>query len=255
MGLEHAVTYDSALTTLQPPYPPTTAIVGGVPTTEDIIICAVLLCFYLASAIINMIIFQKNRTRNHKFIPSAMLFGFSMARILTLSLRMAWAKNHQNISLAIAATIFVNIGVIIVFILNLLFAQRILRARHLRLGWSRALHVLFIMLYLGIVVAIIMIVTLTVMSFYTRDMSILEDAKWIQRGAIIYFLISAVAPLLFVALAITLPSSTPPQSFGSGSLQSKAMVLVIGACLCTVIEGFHVGTACSPARPASRPAW
>lgn len=118
-----------------------------------------------------MAIFQINRNRDHKFIFSVLLFGFCMARITTLSLRIAWASLPGNTKLAIAANIFVQAGVLLLFIVNLIFAQRIVRSYHPRLGWSRGLSWAFRFLYFCVVAMLVMVITAAVDSFYTLDIS------------------------------------------------------------------------------------
>ena len=178
-----------------------------------------------------------------------------MARVLTCCLRIGWATNHHNVSLAIAAQIFVNAGILIVYIVNVIFAQRLLRARHPTLGWNRALKVVFTILYCLIGVALVLVIVLTVMSFYTLDPSTLSDARWIQRGAILYLLIIAFMPLVIAAVAYAIPRTKPIDQFGHGGTTSKAIILVIGAGLCTLIAGFKAGVNWSPPRPIDNPAW
>ena len=71
-----------------PPYPSTTAGIGGLPTiNEDVPITAIFLTIYLSFAVANMTILQLNNRRGHKFLFSGMLFGFSMSRIMTCIIR------------------------------------------------------------------------------------------------------------------------------------------------------------------------
>lgn len=123
-----------------PPYAPRTASFGGLPSViPDIPVCAVLLAIYIAFAATNMTIFQINRRRHHKFLPTVFIFGFCMSRVGALVLRIAWATRQHNVRLAIAAGVFVNAGVLILYIVNLVFAQRILRALQPKLGWNAAM--------------------------------------------------------------------------------------------------------------------
>lgn len=72
---------------IHPPYPPTTAAVGGVPTIGvDVPISAVFMFLFLVAAAGHMTIFQINRRRGHKFIMSGLMFGFCMARTVTMIL-------------------------------------------------------------------------------------------------------------------------------------------------------------------------
>lgn len=70
-----------------PPYAPTTAAVGGIPSTGvDVPIASVFIFLYLLAAAGHMTIFQLNRRRGHKFIMSGLMFGFCMARTTTMVL-------------------------------------------------------------------------------------------------------------------------------------------------------------------------
>jgi hypothetical protein len=63
-----------------PPYLPTVASLGGMPTVElDDPICGVLLLFFIAAAATNMTILQINLRRDHKFFFSGLVFGFCVS--------------------------------------------------------------------------------------------------------------------------------------------------------------------------------
>lgn len=119
-----------------------------------------------------MTIFQINRKRDHKFIFSVLLFGFSMSRLATLSLRIAWAHYPRNVNLAIAATIFVQAGVLILFMVNLIFSQRIVRSYHPKFGWSKGLGLVFKFLYFGVIAMLIMVIVASVYTFFTLDVAL-----------------------------------------------------------------------------------
>src|ERR1700685_324481 len=107
------------------PYPSTTAGLGGIPAkATDVPVCAVFILLYLSLAVTNGTIFRANLRKHHKFILSILLTGFCMARVATLVLRISWANRPHNVRLAIAAQIFVNAGVLIIYIVNLILAQR-----------------------------------------------------------------------------------------------------------------------------------
>lgn len=142
-----------------------------------------LLLLYIAAAVTNMAIFQVNRKRDHKFIFSALLFGFCMARITTLSLRIAWAAEPRNIPLAIAASIFVQAGVLLLFIVNLIFAQRIVRSYHPQFGWSRGLGLAFKFLDFCVAAMLIMVITAGVYTFYTLNVTTRQQLRDIQLFA------------------------------------------------------------------------
>ena len=42
-----------------------------------------------------------------------MVMGFCFSRVVTMALRIAWTENLQNKNLAIAASVFINAGVLL----------------------------------------------------------------------------------------------------------------------------------------------
>lgn len=131
-----------------PPYAPRNAGVGGIPTIDvDIPICAGFLFLFIIGAASHMPILQVNMRKGQRFIMSGLLFGFCMARTVTNIMRIVWACFPTNVSVAIVAMIFVSAGVLIVFLINLIFAQRIIRAAHTHFGWHRAINYSFVVMY------------------------------------------------------------------------------------------------------------
>lgn len=240
--------------TLQPPYQPNVAGVGGRPTVDvDIPALSVFILLYLIGAIAHQIIFQLNRRRGHKFLPSLFMFVFCMARIVTCIMRLVWATRPTNVRIAIAAQIFTNLGILIVYVVVFILSQRLLRMTHPRVGWSQALSIADIIIYVFLGIAIVLVIAFTVLSFYTLDTKLLSAASWIQRGAITYLLLFNV-----ITLVVWLYSLSPTGTIdipGTGSLMSKQAILGTAVVLLNLIAGFHAGTTWEPARPASDPAW
>ena len=211
---------------------------------------------YLCSAAANMYIFQKNRKRGHKFLISAILFGFSMARVITCIMRTVWATRQHNIKVAIASQIFNNAGVLIVYLVNLIFAQRILRAKHPRLGWNTALAQVFHIGYALLAGALIMVITATVIMFYTQDLHTIRACVDCQGAAVIFLFILTAIPLLLVSISFLLPQSTRgEETFGAGSINGKIVLLIVAACLATTLSGFKLGTSWEAPRSLNNPAW
>ncbi|KAG7286810.1 hypothetical protein NEMBOFW57_009127 [Staphylotrichum longicolle] len=97
---------------------------GGVPAvTPDIPVSAVLLALFALGAITHITLFRLSLRRGRKFIFSLLLMGFCFTRIAALSLRIVWARNPTNANIALAANILVAAGVIILFIVNLIFTS------------------------------------------------------------------------------------------------------------------------------------
>jgi hypothetical protein len=203
-----------------------------------------------------MYIFQKNRRRGHKFLISAVLFVFSMARVITCIMRTVWATRQHNTKVAIASQIFNNAGVLIVYLVNLIFAQRILRAKHPRLGWNTALAQIFHIGYALLAGALVMVIVATVIMLYTRNPDTIRACVDCQRAAVIFLFILTAIPLLLVSLSFLLPQSTRgEEAFGAGSINSKILLLIMASCVATALSGYKLGTTWEAPRPLTDPAW
>ncbi|KAI1403635.1 hypothetical protein F4819DRAFT_450637 [Hypoxylon fuscum] len=239
-----------------PPYAPTTAGVGGIPSIiPDVPISATFVAFYVGFAVTNMTIYQINCRRGHKFIPTIALFGFCMARISTLVLRIVWANRPTNVRVSIAANIFANAGILIVYIINLIFAQRILRAKQPTIGWHTTLRVIYTVLFVGVGCALVLVITAVVLSVYTLDPHTLQACRDMQLTSGTYLLVFTSSPLFVIAAAYMLPRSPAEEAFGQGSMRTKVLVVSVASCLCVLNAGFKAGVAWSPPRLASNPAW
>ncbi|KAK4175326.1 hypothetical protein QBC36DRAFT_25807 [Triangularia setosa] len=237
------------------PFPPTTAASGGVPgIIPDIPICAIFLALFVAGAATNMTIFQRNRRRSYKFFFSVLLFGFCMARIVALSMRIVWASRPRDVNVAIASQIFTAAGVLILFITNMIFAQRIIRAYHPFFGWSKGITWLFRGLFGSVVVLLIMVITVTVQSFFTRDPKARAIDRDIQLFCATYLAIFAFLPIPLVTLAAVVPRRTKIDKFGEGHFSTKFALLTFTALLLAAGAIFRAVIAYFP-RPIDNPAW
>ena len=238
------------------PYLSETAGLGGVPTpATDIPICAVFTLVYLCFAATNSTIFQQNRRKDHKFLLSVLLTGFCMARFGTLVLRIAWATRQHNIRLAVAAQIFVNAGILIVYVINLVLAQRILRAQQPRIGWNSTLRVLYKVLYVSVGMSLVMVIAAVVVSIYTLNVHTRSICRDIQLAALTYLLVFVCLSPIQLAFATCLPPSKDKETFGKGSMRSKTVIVTPSSSLCMLIAGVKAGVSWSPPRPITSPAW
>lgn len=227
-----------------PPYFPSVPQVGGIPTVGvDVPISAVLLALFVCSAAVNMTIFQVNRRRDHKFVFSALLFGFSMARIVALTMRIVWACRPTNVRVAIAASIFTAAGVLLLFIVNLVFAQRIVRAYHPQVGWHTGLRVVFRALYACVAACLVMVITVTVLTFYTLDPNRRRICRDVQLFAGTFLALLSFLPIPIVIIAALTPRrGRPIEKFGQGRMRTKVALLLFTATLLALGAGFRIGT-------------
>ncbi|KAH6676413.1 hypothetical protein B0J14DRAFT_353920 [Halenospora varia] len=242
-------------TKLSAPYPPTTAGLGGTPTTSlDVPIISVFLFLFIVGAITHMTIFKLNMKHGVKFVLSAVLFGFCMARITACTMRLVWSTHHSNISVAIAAQVFVQVGVILLFIINLIFAQRILRAVHPLWAWKRPLSIAFKAYYASIILMLIAIIVCSIQSFFTLSHNTRRIDRDVQLVGGIYFAVAAFVPIPILFIAYLIRQRTPVEKFSSGRFRTKVAVLVFSSVLLTLGAAFRAGTNFLP-RPISDPAW
>ncbi|KAK3323648.1 hypothetical protein B0T19DRAFT_485992 [Cercophora scortea] len=237
------------------PYLPRTATLGGLPTIPlDVPVCAVFLALFIAGAATNMTIFQLNRRQGYKFLFSGLLFGFCMARIVALTMRIAWATHPTDINVAISSQIFTAAGVILLFVTNLVFTQRIVRAYHPFFGWHVAVGVFFKVLFVSIVAVLITVITVTVQSFFTLDPGTRGADRDVQLFCGTYFAAMAFLPIPLILLAIAIPRRTRIDKFGEGHFRTKFALLFFTATLLSAGAIFRCVTSYMT-RPVTDPAW
>lgn len=203
-----------------------------------------------------MTILQTNQKRTHKFLISGPIFGFCMARTTTCIMRIVWAAYPTNIRIAMTAQILNNAGILIVYIVNLIFAQRVLRGMQPKTGWNPLLSTVFKICYVLIGGVLVMVITATVITYYTLDMQTKLACADALKAAIVFLFFITLAPLLLLAAAFLLPrNDDSEQAFGTGSMKAKALVVFLIACLTITIAGFKLGTTFETPRPIADPAW
>jgi len=239
-----------------PPYAPQTASLGGVPTIEvDVPITAVFLFLFMLCAATHMIIFQLNRRKRHKFIMSGLMFGFCMSRIVTCIMRIVWATRPTNVRIAIAAQVFVAAGVVLLFVINVIFAQRIIRSAHPNFGWHKGFALAFKLIYVLIVLTLIMLITCTVQSFYTLNTNTRRIDRDVQIYGQVFYAAIAFLPIPLVIGGLIVPRKTRVEKFGSGRFRSKIRILLFAAVVLCLGASFRAGTNIKTPRPRSHPAW
>lgn len=238
------------------PYPPTTSLLGGIPTVSlDIPITAVFLFLYILGAIAHMYRFRTNIARGHNFLISGFTFGFCMARIVTCIVRIVWATRPRNVSIGIAAVIFVQAGVVLLFAINLTLAQRIYRGWHPNSGWHPLGQWMIYAAYVWIVTSLTILIIATTQSFYTKNLNTKRIDRDLQLyGQTVWAVVSFI-PIPVVIAAYLWPRKTNTEKFGTGRLRHKSAILLIGAALLCLGASFRAGTSYKMPRPNTSPAW
>jgi Protein of unknown function (DUF3112) len=232
------------------------AIVGGLPTVGvDVPIAAVFLALFVVAAAGHMTILQVNLRKGHKFMMSGLLFGFCMARIVACIMRIVWATRPTNKRAEIAATIFVPAGILILFIINLAFAQRILRAAHPHFGWHKAMARALTVFYVLTVAMLVIAIMATVQSSYTLNENTQRISRDLQILAGSYFITASFLPIPMVIIGLIVPRKTRVEKFGSGRWRSKIGILLITSALVCLGTSFRAGIVYTDPRPFDHPAW
>lgn len=237
-----------------PPYRPQIWALGGVSEKHiDIPVSAVFIFLFLCGAATHMTLFQLNKKRGHKFLFNLFLFIFCMARVATNVLRIASTSLPSNNNLAIAASIFVAAGVLIIFIVNLLFAQRILRSMHPRIGWHPVISIAFKVLYGLVACTLVVVITATVQSFFTLRPRTRKIDRSLQLYGSTLFAVISFLPILIIAISLALPRRSTPEKFGQGRLRTQILTLVVGTLLVSLGATFRCGTSWKHPVPFSQP--
>lgn len=170
-----------------------------------------------------------------------------------MATRIAWAKHQKNVKLGIAAQIFVAAGVVLLFIVNLVFAQRIIRAQHPRWGWHKAFDRVFGVIILITVFTLIMLITVTVQSFFTLSTHTHYIDRKIQLYGSTWFATVAFLPIPLIIIGILLPKRVRLDKFGSGRFRTKIFVLLTASTLLALGASWRCATAYLPPVPLARP--
>jgi hypothetical protein len=164
--------------------------------------------------------------------------GFCKVRLVTMSLRIAWACYPRNVSLGIAAQVFVYVGTIILYLCNWFFAQRVIRAQHPHAGWSTPYRILHRTGIIALIIALLMIVVASIQQFFTLNPTILRVDRALQLAAFTYFGAFTLAPLVMLLMSSILPRKET-EKFGAGRLRNAIAVLFIGSFILALGQCFR----------------
>lgn len=176
-----------------------------------------------------------------------------MSRIVTCSLRISSVIYTHNIRLAIAAQIFTVAGVLIVFVVNILWTQRIIRSLHPHFGWHRVPSILLKILWPIIALTLAALITVTVQSFYTLRPRTHFIDRAVQLYGSTFLAVISFLPLPALALAFAIPRTQRHDKFGAGRLRIKVAVLVTGTVLVCFGASYRAGTSWMPPVPMTEP--
>ncbi|KAM3077193.1 hypothetical protein ACMFMG_003343 [Clarireedia jacksonii] len=210
------------------PFSPVGAILGGIPNKKvDVPVTAVFLILFVIGAASHFIRHEINSKRGHKFVMSDMIFDFCMVRNVTCIMRIVWALNPNNNSIVLAALIFENAGVVVLFAVNIIFTQRIIRAKHPAVGWDPLVSKLFLIILISVPFIIFWNIISLTTSFFTLNEKSLKTTKNLLLFGSCWTLFLSIFPALWVSLATAIPSPTPVEKFGVGRFRTKCIILIL----------------------------
>lgn len=229
---------------------------GGIPTRGlDVPVDAVFIALFAVLAAAHMVTFQRNKRRNHKFLFNGMLFGFGMSRIVANVLRLSWAYNPANIDLALCASIFLNAGILLIYIVNNILGWRLVRSTLPKFGWNPTIRILYraqMWIVLPLILALIVALVVDLKAFTPFRAHVFST---IAKIAQTYYLVLAISPLLLISLAMIMHDSHTDDAFGEGGFRTQAAILAASTVLAAAEASYRMGTIWQPARPFTDPAW
>lgn len=178
-----------------------------------------------------------------------------MCRVTTMVLRIVWATRQRNVRLGIAAQVFVAAGTILLYIINLIFAQRLIRAQHPRLGWHKAFKAVFALLYVAIVLTLALLIAANIQSFFTLNSTIHHIDRIIQLYGLTFFAAVSFLPIVLVILGFAIPRRARLEKFGSGRFRIKIFVLVSASVLLCLGASWRAATSWLPPVPRTQSPW
>lgn len=236
------------------PYAPLNWSLGNPANHDDLAISSIFLALFLACMAIAILIFRRNTQAGINFRLSTPLISFSLIRTISAILRIVLAYYPHHIPLAIAANIFVVAGVVVFYIINFFFVQRLVRAALPAIGWTKGMAIFPVVGIVVTVCTLILMIVSNIQTFYTRDIQILHIDRIINLFSSTMNLVLAFLPIPLLALTLYMllfrrltNKSTHIETIGvSGTFTQKVIFVLIASALLTLGAGFRAGIAWMP---------
>ena len=207
-----------------------------------------------------MSLLKINAARGKKFSLSGMMFGFCFTRIMANTFRIVWAVYPKSVRIGIVAEVFVYAGIILLFIGNLFFTQRIVRAQHPHFGWTKGFSALLPAILFVVVGSIIALIVAVLISFFTLNVKTLTAVRDVQKYGETLYAFVAFLPIPIVTtscLMRRLPSIRNKQNvdkFGSGSMRAKVAIVIVSAVFLCLGASWRAAVLYLPSYDSTNPA-
>ncbi|KAH8846644.1 hypothetical protein MCOR12_003502 [Pyricularia oryzae] len=226
------------------------SFLGDVPTRDvDLPLTIIFLILFVAGAVTHMSIYQTNSRRGHKFLLSDVMFDFCMVRALSCVFRIAWIFQPVK-GVVMMAIILQTGGAAVAALLNIFFAQRLLRSMHPKVGWHPAVGPITTFLALSVPAAIIWQITHMFVLFFTsvedtnRASIIFKDLE--GGSAFVLFLVTF--PILVTSVVTGWPGPRP-EPFGIGDWRVKKSIIIASGALLSVGAAIRLSALVTPEAP------
>lgn len=183
--------------------------------------------------------------------------GLCWIRLVTLSVRIAWAVYPTSIRLGIAAQILVYVGTVLLYFVDLFMMERIVRAQHPYFGWTKPFSLVVPVMCLIAVLSVVMVVVTGIQMSYTLSTNTLRIDRDVRLFVETAFAVIAAVPL-FVVLLSTLIRQLPAikhsntmDKFGAGSMRAKILMVCFASFILAFADSFKAGTDYFPELPLS----
>jgi hypothetical protein len=122
-------------------------------------------------------------------------------------------------------------SVVVLFAVNVIFTQRILRAVHPKFGWSPLMSNVFLAILISVPVIIVNNIVWIVILFFTQNIKVIDVARGFLILGAVWTMLLSVFPILVVGVVGAIPSPTPVEKFGTGRFRFKIILLVFASAI------------------------
>ncbi|TDZ34021.1 hypothetical protein C8035_v000683 [Colletotrichum spinosum] len=227
------------------------AFIGGDPSTNiDVPVTFLFLLLFSAGAYTHIRIYRANAKRGHKFLLSDLMFDFCMVRNVTCIMRIVWAFEKAR-GVILAALIVQFGGAVVIMVVNIFFAQRIIRSIHPNFGWHPFFGVATLFFIFSVPAVILSNSTSLGVSFFNiEDQDRVETALNVLKAGVSWIMLLAILPIVAVLFAAVIPGPKP-ERFGTGDTHQKIAVLFIGAIPLIAGHAVRLTSTLNPEPPGS----
>ncbi|KAF9878391.1 hypothetical protein CkaCkLH20_03883 [Colletotrichum karsti] len=196
-------------------------------------------------------IYRANAKRGHKFLLSDLMFDFCMVRNVTCIMRIIWAFEKARVVILIALIVQFG-GAVVIMVVNIFFAQRIIRSIHPNFGWHPFFGVATLFFIFSVPAVILNNSTALGVSFYhIEDQDRVDTALNVLKAGVSWIMLLAVLPVVSVLFASIIPGPKP-ERFGVGDTHQKIAVLLTGAILLIAGHAVRLSSTLNPEPPDSQ---